>query len=492
MRAAGGEETQNAEAHGKTEAGMEQDIRQSRTATLFVVLITNFLNPFAGTALNVAVPFIGAEFHSSATELTWIVSAYMMATVALSVPFGRIADIRGKRTMFIVGIALFSAFSCFTVLAHGMLAFNVFRVFMGAGAAMIFATSMPILIALYPPDMRGRVIGACVSSVYVGLASGPVLGGLFTHYFGWRSAQIFIALMAFVAFVIALAKLPKSVGARVKKGPEDAAQRTVDPVSFALYAVAVLLFLYGFTTFGQNLRSYILLAAGAALLPIYLKYETHSKSPVLEVRVFRRNAPFLLANLAALFNYAATFAVGYIFAIYLQLVKGYSSDITGLILVAQPVVMAVVAPIAGRLSDRRSPFMLAALGMAFCAIALFSFIFIGVDTPLWRLVAGLLVVGFGFGLFSSPNTNAIMSSVGPEDFGVASSVQSTARTMGQVIGMAIITIVTNAIIGDAELAQVPKSLFVQNMHLSYIIFAALCAVGILFSIKRKPKAKRAG
>jgi MFS family permease len=327
-----------------------------------------------------------------------------------------------------------------------------------------------------------------VASVYVGLASGPVLGGLLTHYFGWRSVQIFIALISLVALVVALAKLPKNAGAsHIETAPLAAAPRRVDPVSFALYAAAVLLFLYGFTTFGQNVASYVILAVGAALLPVYLKYETHSKAPVFEVRAFRHNAPFLLANLSALFNYAATFAVGYSFAIYLQLVKGHPSDIAGFILISQPVVMAIVAPITGRISDRRSPFALAALGMAFCAIALFSFIFIDADTPLWHLIAGLIVVGFGFGLFASPNTNVIMSSVGPAAFGVASSVQSTARTMGQVIGMAIITIVTNAIIGNVELAEVSKELFVRNMHISFIIFAALCAVGILFSIEKKAK-----
>ncbi|MDR2356374.1 MAG: MFS transporter [Clostridiales Family XIII bacterium] len=468
---------------------MEKDVAQSRAAVLVVVLLTSFLNPFSGTSLNVAVPFIGAEFHSSATELTWIVSAYMMATVALAVPFGRIADIRGKRTILFAGIALFAVASFLVVFARDMLMFNLFRVLMGAAAAMIYATNMPILIEVYPPEMRGRVIGSSVGSVYVGLASGPVVGGLLTHYFGWRSVQILLALISLVALIVALAKLPKSAGARHggTSRAEETPARRIDPLSFALYAVAVSLFLYGFTTFGQNLRSYIILAVGVVLLPIYLKYEMHSKAPVFEVRAFRRNATFLFANLSALFNYAATFAVGYIFAIYLQIVKGYPSDVTGLILVVQPVVMAVVAPIAGRLSDRRSPFMLAALGMAFCTVALVSFIFVGADTPLWRIIAGFLVVGFGFGLFASPNTNAIMSSVGPGDFGVASSVQNTARTMGQVIGMALITIVTNAIVGDAELAEAPKGLFVQDMHLSFSIFAVLCAVGILFSLKRKAK-----
>jgi MFS family permease len=480
--------------------GTLKEVKQARRAIFAAVLTANFLNPFAGTALNVAVPAIGEEFQSSATTLTWIVSAFMMSTVALSVPLGRIADLRGKRTMFILGVAVFAVTSFFVTLAHSMAVFNTFRVFMGAGSAMIYATSVPILIQAYPPERRGGVIGTYVASVYVGLASGPVIGGLLTHHFGWRSVQLLIALISLIAFIIAFAKLPKEAGAGRAQGadgvPSDAgtpiradAPRRVDPVSFLLYAATILLFLYGFMTLGQNILSYIIIACGIALLPFYLKYEARSKAPVLEVGVFLHNAPFLFANVAALFNYAATFAVGYIFALYLQIVKGYPSNIAGLILITQPIVMAVVAPIAGRLSDRRSPFFLAALGMAFCAIGLVTFIFVGADTPLWYLIAGLFIVGFGFGFFSSPNTNAIMSSVGPKDFGVASSVQSTARTMGQIIGMALITIVTHLIIGDAKLADVPKEMFMRNMHISFIIFAALCVAGIFFSRRRKPKPK---
>jgi MFS family permease len=420
----------------------------------------------------------------------------MMSAVALSVPFGRIADIRGKRTMLIIGISFFAAFSYAVTLAHNMILFNILRLFMGAGAAMIFATSVPILIAAFPPEKRGRVIGVYVGAVYVGLASGPVVGGLITHHFGWRYVQFLIALFSLAAFVVALVKLPKDAGVTHRAGQTDGAlsedaPRSVDPVSFILYAATILLFLYGFTTLGQNIISYFIIAAGVAMAPFYLKYEERSKAPVLDIRVFKRNTPFIFANIAALFNYAATFAVGYIFALYLQLVKGYSSDVAGMILITQPVIMAIVAPLSGRLSDKKSPFMLAAIGMGFCAAALFTFIFIGVDTPLWYLIAGLLLVGFGFGFFSSPNTNAIMSSVSPEDFGVASSIQSTARTMGQIIGMAIITIVTNIIIGNMQIADVSDEVFVLNMRVSYIIFAGLCVAGIFFSRKRKAAADAA-
>jgi len=457
------------------------DNRQGQTnrAILIVVLISNFLVPFAGTALNVAVPMIGSEFRVAATTLTWIVSAYMISTVALSVPFGRIADIRGKRTVFMLGVAIFAATSFLVTLSHGMAMFIIFRIIMGAGAAMIFATNMPILIAAWPKNKRGRVIGIYVSMVYIGLACGPVLGGLLTGAFGWRYVQYLIALLSVVALIISLLKLPKEAGR-----PASQSEGGIDPASVLLFVCAIIVFLYGFTAFGQNILSYACLAGGFVLLLIYLRYETRSKAPIFQIRVFRSNAPFLRANLAALFNYAATYAVGYIFAIYLQLVKGYPANIAGIILITQPVIMAIVAPLSGRLSERRSPFMLAAAGMAFTAAALFSFVFIGVDSPLWQLIAGLIVVGFGFGLFSSPNANTVMSSVEPKDFGVASSVQSTARTMGQVIGMALITIVTNFIIGKRQLADVPKALYVQNLHIAFVIFAALCAVGIFICLNR--------
>jgi MFS family permease len=144
--------------------------------------------------------------------------------------------------------------------------------------------------------------------------------------------------------------------------------------------------------------------------------------------------------------------------------------------------MVIMAPIAGRLSDRRSPFVLSSVGMAFCAAGLFLFIFLGRETPIWYIIVALVVVGFGFGMFSPPNTNAVMSSVEPRDFGVASSVQGTARTVGQVTGMALITIIANLFFGRAKLSEVSREAIMSDMHATFILFAALCAVGVFISL----------
>jgi predicted MFS family arabinose efflux permease len=256
----------------------------------------------------------------------------------------------------------------------------------------------------------------------------------------------------------------------------------IGPASVALYAAFMSLFVYGLTTFGQHTLSYVTLAAGIAFLFLYIRHESRTDVPIIELRIFRKNPDFTLSNLAALFNYASTFAVSYMLALYLQLVKDFGEDVTGFLLIFQPIVMVVMAPIAGRLSDRRSPFVLASLGMGICSAGLFLFIFIGPQTPIWYIIAALVVVGFGFGMFSPPNTNAVMSSVEPRDFGIASSVQGTARTLGQVIGMALITIIANLFFGRAKFSEVSQEALQSDMKATFILFAALCAVGVFISL----------
>ncbi|MDR1816077.1 MAG: MFS transporter, partial [Clostridiales Family XIII bacterium] len=311
---------------------------RERRATLFVALVTNFVNPFAGTALNVAVPAIGVEFGSAATELTWIVSAYMFFTVALSVPFGRIADIRGKRGILVWGTLVFAVTNALLALSPSMPVFILFRCLTGVGGAMIFATSMPILVDAYPPQMRGKMIGVTVGMVYVGLSAGPVVGGLMTEHFGWRSIMLVIAAVTLVSFFATVFFLSK-------KPAPDAQTSGVGAGSIVLFAVSMILFLYGLTTLSQHIWSYVTLALGIAVFAVFAKRETKTPTPLVEMRVFRGNGVFVKANIAALFNYAATFAVGYQLAIYLQLVAGMSADMAGIALIAQPVVMAIVAPI---------------------------------------------------------------------------------------------------------------------------------------------------
>jgi len=447
-----------------------------QNATLAVTLITNFSNTFAGSAINIMVPHIGKEFSASATSLTWIVLAFLMVSALLSIPIGRIADISGRKRILKSGMLLFCVAAFLNIFSPNMTVFLLLRVLQGLGTAMIFATNSAILIDVFPAEKRGSVLGISVAAVYAGSSFGPVFGGLITHAFGWRAVFIAIFALALAAFIVALARMPKEI--RVKSDEK------VNFGSIFLYVFSLGLLMSGLVTLSQHLWSYIMFAAGLVLVFLFIKRETHTEMPVIEMRLFRHNRIFILSNLAALFNYAAVFAVLYLMSIYLQVARGFSADVSGLIMISQPAIQSILSPIAGRLSDKKPPALIASIGMACCAGALLMFAFVGLNTPVPYILAGMLLTGVGISLFTSPNSNMIYSSVSNRDYGVVASLLSTVRTFGQVIGMAILTIIINTVIGSVPIEKVAPGAFVLDMKISFFVFTAICIVGIFFSLRR--------
>ena len=457
---------------------IDKDQKSIQNATLAVILITNFASTFAASSINIAVPHIGKEFSASATSLAWIVLAFLMVSALLSIPMGRIADISGRMPIFKGGMALFCIAAFCNIFAPNMTVFLLFRVLQGVGSAMIFATNSAILMDVFPADKRGSVLGIAVAAVFTGSSCGPVIGGLITHAFGWRAVFIAIAALALTAFIVALVRSPKE--AKIER------KQKISSASIFFYVISLGALMYGLVTLFQNVLSYAMLAAGVILVILFIKRETRTEIPVIEMRLFRHNRIFVLSNLAALFNFAAIFAVLYLMSIYLQIARGFSADVSGLIMISQPAIQAVLSPIAGRLSDRKSPALIASIGMAFCAGALFVFAFVGLQTSIPYVLAGMILTGVGISFFSSPNANVIYSSVSNKDFGVAASMLSTVRTFGQVMGMAILTIIINKVIGNIPIENVAPSAIVHDMQISFFVFTAICIIGILFSVRRRP------
>jgi MFS family permease len=462
---------------------IEDKEKSTRFAVLIVAMASSFSNAFSATSLTPAIPILGADFHVSATSLSWVMSAMMLTTVMFSVPLGKVADLFGKRTMLITGLFLFFLANVLAAIAPNYAFLIASRVLQGITAAMTGGTCVAILIDTYPLEMRGRVLGINVACVYTGLSVGPVIGGLIVHYFNWRVVFVLIAAIALVASIIAVTKLPKKRhGAQV--AGQQQTQSKINPVSLLLFIVSMFAMMYGFTTFGQNILSYVLLGAGVALLVLFGFHELHANDPLVEVRLFKNNANFTLSNLAAYCNYAATGALSYILAIHFQEVLGHTPNISGLILIAQPLVMAVISPYMGRLSDRKSPSMLASVGMALCAVSMISLVFVDEKTSLIYFIISLIIAGFGFGTFSSPNNNAVMSSVTGKDYAVASSILNSMRALGQMSSMAVITIVMNFTFGKTSLENATNAQLVQYMHISFIIFAIVCIIGVVLSLGR--------
>ncbi len=405
-----------------------------RTTALVVAGIASFLTPFMGSATNIALPPIGQEFKVDAIILGWIATAYLLAAGIFSVPFGRIADIKGRKRVFVVGLFVYSLGSLLSALAPSAELLIFFRIIQGIGGAMIFATAIAILTSIFPPKERGKAIGINVGVVYVGLSLGPFLGGFLTQNFGWRSIFLINVPIGLLAFILALSKL-KGEWAEVRG-------ERFDVVGSVIYGFTLLLIIYGLTEAAIPYFS-----AGFLLLIVFAIYENRIKHPVFEIRLLRTNITFSLSSLAALLNYSATFAVGFILSLYLQYVKSLTPQQAGVILISQPVLMAIFAPFAGWLSDRIEPRIVASAGMAVTTLSLFMFSGIDSNTPMNLIIANLMFLGFGLGLFSSPNTNAIMSSVEKKFFGIASATVATMRLVGQIISMAFVMLVFSIIMG---------------------------------------------
>lgn len=462
---------------------------------LVTALLTAFISTFMGSALNLSVPSIAAEFGVSAQNVGWIITVYMLTCAALAVPFGKLADRIDRKLILISGILIFTAASAAAAFSQTMSVLLVFRFAQGVGASMIFATNIAILAAAFDKEKRGRVLGYSTSATYVGLSLGPVLGGVMNEHLGWRSVFTAAALVSLAALISAVSGKRGRTGTCciVKNGNKPtsddksaaAGAKRFDWKGSLIFTAAITAVMYALSTLRSESLSPWLLALGLFLFYVFVKIEKRSEDPIIDVRLFSQNLPYTMANLAALLNYGAIFAVSYLMSVYLQTVRGFSAQTSGFVLMASTAVIAGLSPLFGRVSDKHSPYLLSAVGMEICGTAIGILIFISEDTHIGTVAAVLAVSGFGFSLFSSPNTNAVMGSVSEQAYSSATSVLAAMRSAGHTLSMAIITLIMGIFMNGKALADAQPDVIIQVMRISFIVFAIFCILGIFMARYRK-------
>jgi EmrB/QacA subfamily drug resistance transporter len=464
----------------QTESSAASPALGSRTGSvLLVTSLAAFLTPFMGSSINIALPAIGAEYSAGTLSLNWISSAFLLAAAVFLVPFGRVGDISGRRRVFLLGLALFTASQLAAVFSPVLGALIALRALQGMGAGMIFGSATAILGSAYPPGKRGRALGINVAATYAGLSVGPFLGGVLTGAFGWRSLFITGSALSAVAFLIALVRLRSEWA--------DARGERLDVTGSLIFAVSLVALMYGLSLV-PSISGAALVTVGLAGLSVFVLWELRAAAPVLDMGLFKGNAVFAFSNLAALINYSATFSVSFLLSLYLQYAKGFSPEQAGIVLVAQPVVQAALSPLTGRLSDRVPPRLPASLGMLLTAAGLACLSLLGSASRIEFLIAALAVVGLGFALFSSPNTNAVMGAVERRHYGVASSVLATMRLVGQMLSMGVAMAAFSLCGANARLPAGAgggdSSALVKAVRAAFIVGAALCGAGVLASLAR--------
>ncbi len=447
-----------------------------KRAALTLAVISSFVTPVLGSAVNLALPALGSKFNLNAVTLSWVQTAYLLATAVGLLPFGRLADIYGRKKIYSAGMALFGLSCLLAALAPGIAILMTARVLQGVASAMIFSTGMAILSAAFPPGERGKAMGISVAAVYIGLTLGPFLGGFLTEHLGWRSIFVSIIPVAALAWWVAVY--------RIKTEWADSKGEPFDLVGSVIYGLSLIAIIQGLAQMPQWQGAGMLLA-GLAVLVIFVWWENRCQTPpVFQIGLFKSNRGFACSNLAAFINYCATYGVTFLLSLYLQKVRGLSPIDAGMILIAQPVMMALLSPVAGRLSDHIQPRIIASIGMGITALGLCGLAILDQSSSQTYVFICLLVNGVGFGVFSSPNMNAIMSSVQKRFYGVASGAVASMRILGQMLSMGIASSVLAIYVGRVQLSADTQPALLGALKAAFIIFSILCVIGVFASLAR--------
>ena len=447
----------------------------ARRSILFVTTLASFLTPFMGSAINIALPAMGKDLDMDTIALGWVTTSYLLSAAVFLLPFGRLSDKFGRKMIFMTGILFFAITAFASALAGSELLLIISRFMNGAGGAMIYATAIAILTSSFPREERGKVLGINVASVYLGLSLGPTIGGLMTSLWGWRSIFALIGLLATIITPIAAIKL--------ENDRKSSVSGKFDFSGSIIYGISLALIIFGFPKM-PGLPGIAFILSGLAGLWLFTEIEKKAADPLLQISTFKGNQVFIFSNLAAFINYSATFALVFLLSFYLQQIKGLSPEKTGVILMAQPVMMTLLSPLAGKLSDRVEPYVLASSGMGLTVIGLGAFSLLGPGSSIKYIILLQLLLGLGFALFSSPNTNAVMSSVNPSYYGIASAALGTMRLTGQTVSMGISLMMFALIMGNKGTGLENTEGLMTSIRYAFVVFAILCIPGTFFSMKR--------
>ena len=465
-----------------------------RLVTLIVALAA-VLTPLDSTITSVSLPYVAEGVRASYVEALWIPLGYLSALASLLLPFGRLGDLRGRRNLMIIGFAVFSIGTAMSGLSTAGLELDAWRVLQGVGGAMIMSNAGALISEVYPPWERGRAFGYYTMAVYVGTVVGPLVGGMIVSY----PAILGLASWRWVFFVTlppAAAGLVASWAA-LRERRDAGTAGSMDAPGLALSTLGLFLTMAGMTVgsfVGWDAASTAALAAGVVLLAAFLLVEARSGGgALLDLSLFS-NPGFTAGNLAALLNYAGFYFLPFFLSYYMQRVLGYPPSYASEVLLAIFASMVVLAPLSGRLSDRIGSRGLATGGMALIAAGLASMAELGATATAREVAIRALLLGVGMGLFSSPNTAAVMRSSPRDRLGTANATLSTLRVLGQALSLAIAGSLAAALIPRATLvyiftglgspASTSSSRFVEGLRTVYEVMAALVAAGAVASAVR--------
>ncbi|MGO4891393.1 MFS transporter [Flavobacterium sp. W21_SRS_FM6] len=450
------------------------------TIALIVVCLGSFIGPLGMASVNIAIPDLAADLHANARLVGWLPTIFLLSNVAFMLPFGKLADNYGRKRIYTYGLLLNALSSLMCAWADVIEWVLFWRFVQGAASAMIFGTGVAILSSVTPADKRGFALGLAATCVYVGLTVAPAIGGWLTELWGWRAVFLFqVPLVCLLILVIKLGLKGEWKSARHSK---------FDWRGTSIFAISTSALVFGLSLL-PSVLGFGLLAVAIATMVLFVFHQSRHSEPLIRVQMFRESRVFSMSLSTSFLMYASVYPLSFLLSLYLQYVKGFSPAHAGQIILLQAFSMAIVAPFAGKFSDRVQPRKIASAG---CAIVAFGFIIlsqIGINTSATYIGASLLLIGLGFGLFSTPNNNAIMGAVNSRELGVASASMNLSRTIGNLVGMSVVNLLVHLYLGDARLTEQQYPALLNTISLSLYISVGCVVLASFFSAFRGRETK---
>jgi EmrB/QacA subfamily drug resistance transporter len=473
----------------ETQPAARQDLEQPETLiqsveqssgkwwVLVAIGVGTFMSALDGSVVNISLPLITRTFNSSIAAAEWVVTVYLLVLSGLLLSFGRLGDLQGHKRVYVAGFAIFVISSALCGLANSIYTLIIYRGIQALGGAMLMANSPAILTKSFPARQRGQALGLQATMTYLGLTVGPSLGGWLADHYTWRS-------VFYINIPVGLAAMALSVRFIRADHPEQTRER-FDPPGAATFIAGLVALLFGLNQ-GHALgwTSPIILgslAASILLLLWFVRLESRAKYPMLDLRLFQ-SWPFSGAVISAILNYICVYTIIFLMPFYLIQGRSFTPTQTGLILTAMPIVMAIVAPLSGTLSDRigaRGPTL---IGMMLLACGLFLLSGLGPASPPSQIALRLGVAGLGTGIFISPNTSALMGAAPRSRQGISAGILATSRNVGMVLGVGIAGAVFTTVL--SQVGETQATALFTALRISFFVSTGIALLGLLITARR--------
>ncbi|MFT7317535.1 MFS transporter [Pseudoalteromonas distincta] len=428
------------------------------TIALIIVCSGSIIGPLGMAGVNIAIPNLAEDLQASAKMIGWMPTLYLLSSVIFMLPCGKIADNYGRKRVYAFGLGLNALASLMCAIASSIEWVLFWRFVQGAAGAMIFGIGVAIITSITPNNKRGMALGTSAACVYIGLSAAPAIGGWLTEIWGWRAvfySQIPLVLLLLLAIRLFLHGEWKND----KKSSFD----WWGTALFSLFAICLVLGLSDLPTmtgWGLTLLSVISLG-------LFIIHQSKSRRPLIRVQMFSESRVFSLSLSTSFLMYASNFSLAFLLSLYLQYIKGLSPSHAGQIVLLQAVSMAIMAPLSGKLSDKIQPRIIATFGCIIVMVSFFLLSLLSMDSSITYISGSLLLLGIGFGLFSTPNNNAIMGAVDKNELGVASSSMNLSRTIGNLFGMSLVNLIVHYYLGDSTFSAQHSHALMSTISLAF-------------------------